>query len=235
MYDSTIRVPADLPELSAATDWWAALAVSKAGSRNAGSATLCSTWQDLSILVTPPPDGNTGRTAGSHTESLSEIRMLVPHLRAACLRNSAVLMDSRFALSFAIRLHTIRQERRLGPLLVITTAARPDVTAGVVRLPHLLSVEHRDVISDTVIWEVMTRAEATQWLGHELPDQGFFEAQLTSLVAMRSLARRGCLPSGPIFAKVASLLTGRNMSIRYVYQHAALFAEAISAMPAAGH
>ena len=110
-----------------------------------------------------------------------------------------------------------------GPGWCLTSLERPEPPGGAVRVPHLVSVRHRDVVTDTVVWEVMDREQAEAWSGGPLPDQRFVEDGLAGLLDLRAGARVGRFPATAAGGRLARLLNGRELSIRVVYQRPGLF------------
>jgi hypothetical protein len=115
----------------------------------------------------------------------------------------------------------------------LTSWAPPTPPPGVVRIPHLVTIHRDGVVTDTVVWELATVAVAQHWLGGPLPDQAFVEAHLDTLLWLRGAARRGQLPATAVAAGLADLLRGRDLSIRLVYEHPALFRTLLGGRPRA--
>ncbi len=108
----------------------------------------------------------------------------------------------------------------------LASAAQPATPDDLVRIPHLVSVRATDQpVTDEAVWELMTRAEARQWLGGPLPDPEFVEAHLPDLLALRDAARTGQLPNTAAGQRLAGLLRGRPLplSIQLVYRNLDLF------------
>lgn len=124
----------------------------------------------------------------------------------------------RLALELAVDLTGARSNGAC-----LTSWAPPATPAGVVRIPHLITVQRDGGVTDTVVWELAPLAVAQHWLGGPLPDLPFFEAHLETLLRLRGAARRGQLPATAVAAGVAELIPGRDLSIRVVYAHAATF------------
>lgn len=140
---------------------------------------------------------------------------------------------ARLALDFATHLDARRHHDPHPVRPCVTSAKAPDVTAapGLVRLPHLVTLfDTARGLFDAVVWEVMTLAQAGQWLGGPIPDQELFEQQLPALLHLRFLIRVGRLPESDVGQRLRGLLAGRYLSIRMVYQHPALFAALIRAV-----
>ena len=140
---------------------------------------------------------------------------------------------ARLALAFAAHLEACRRYDPHPVRPCVTSAGEPDITSApdLLRLPHLVTLsDHARGLSDTVVWEVMTRWQAGQWLGCPIPDQALFERQLPALLHLRSLVRAGMLPPGELSQRLRDLLAGRYMSIRLVYRHPALFTSLLRAI-----
>jgi hypothetical protein len=105
----------------------------------------------------------------------------------------------------------------------VTSTARPDPLGGAVRVPHLVSVRRRGVVTDTVVWEVADREQAELWLGGPLPDPRLVEDNLARLLDLRAAVRSGRFPVTAAGARLARLLGGRELSIRLVYQRPGMF------------
>ena len=130
------------------------------------------------------------------------------------------------ALEFAGELRAVRGDRSdpgSGPGSCVTGPLRPDVPPDVVRVPHLVSVRHLGVVTDTVVWEVMDRERAQAWSGGSLPDQRFIEEHLCGLLELRAAVRMGRFPVSAAGGRQARVLAGRPLSIRVVYQRPGLF------------
>jgi hypothetical protein len=113
----------------------------------------------------------------------------------------------------------------------LTSWARPAPPAGVVRIPHLVTIRRDGAVTDTVVWELAPLATAQHWLGGPLPDQRFFETHLDALLRLRGAARRGQLPASAVAAGLAELIPDRDLSIRVVYAHAAAFRALLAGRP----
>jgi hypothetical protein len=122
----------------------------------------------------------------------------------------------RLALELAVDLTAARSNGAC-----LTSWAPPARPSGVVRIPHLVTVQRDGAVTDTVVWELAPVAVAQHWLGGPLPDQAFFEARLEGLLRLRGAARRGQLPATAVAAGLTELIPDRDLSIRVVYQHAA--------------
>jgi hypothetical protein len=124
----------------------------------------------------------------------------------------------RLALELAAELAAARSNGAC-----LTSWAAPAPPPGVVRIPHLVTVQRDGAVTETVVWELAPVAVAQHWLGGPLPDQLFFETRLDALLRLRGAARRGQLPATAVAAGLAELIPDRDLSIRVVYEHAAAF------------
>jgi hypothetical protein len=131
------------------------------------------------------------------------------------------------ALQVASYLARVRAAGLTPTRAYLTSPSRPTAAPDdLVRIPHLVKVRTTDeTTTDEVVWELMRRAEARQWLGVQLPDQEFVEAHLPNLLSLRGAARTGVLPATRAGQRLASLLHGRPtpLSIHLVYRHLDLF------------
>lgn len=132
----------------------------------------------------------------------------------------------RLALEFALHRYEASGEACL------TSCQRPALSPGVVRIPHLVTVERARTVRDAVLWELAPVAAAERWFGGALPpDQRFFELHLDALLRLRGAARRGQLPPRAIAAGLTELLGERELSIRLVYEHADQFRRLLGPAP----
>jgi hypothetical protein len=136
--------------------------------------------------------------------------------------------DARYAdlgLRFAAHL-TAQRAHWFGTRPSLTSWDWPTPPRGWLRVPHLLSITNpgrsTDVL-DTVIWELIDEAAATEWIGGPLPDLPFFEAHLAGLVALRAAARTGQLPATHAGQRLQALLRDQELSTRLVYRQPDLF------------
>jgi hypothetical protein len=132
----------------------------------------------------------------------------------------------RLALELAVDLTAARHNGAC-----LTSWAPPGPPPGVVRIPHLVTIQRDGVITDTVVWELAPLAVAQHWLGGPLPDQAFFESRLEALLRLRGAARRGQLPATAVAAGLTELIPDRDLSIRVVYEHAATFKALLLGQP----
>jgi hypothetical protein len=128
----------------------------------------------------------------------------------------------RLALEVAIDL-AARREGGPAAGACLTSWSLPAPPAGVVRIPHLITIGYSGGATDTVVWELAPTGLARSWLGGPLPDLSYFEARLDALLRLRGAARRGQLPGTAVSAGLAELLPDRDLSIRQVYGHPDLF------------
>lgn len=103
----------------------------------------------------------------------------------------------------------------------LTSWSPPTPPPGAVRAPHLVTVWHGTVATDSVVWEVI--AAARRWPGL-LPDLSFVEANLHQLTSLRTAARTGNLPPTAAAVRLLSLLgPDRELPIELVYERPDLF------------
>ncbi len=98
----------------------------------------------------------------------------------------------------------------------------PEVAPGHVRLPHLVAYTDGEQVQDHIMWEVMPRQRAEQWLGNPLPDQTLVESRLPSLLALRQGLREQTLVDTK-YDELKARLVGRYVSILFVYQNIDVF------------
>jgi hypothetical protein len=128
------------------------------------------------------------------------------------------------ALQVAAHLARIRSAGLTPTRAYLTSPSRPVAAPDLVRIPHLVTVRTADeTMTDQVVWELMSRAEAEQWLGGPLPDQEFVEAHLPGLLTLRAAARAGTLPATVAGQRLAGLLHGLPLSVQLVYRRLELF------------
>lgn len=164
---------------------------------------------------------------GTDPEAQGLARVRYPGVRAVTLTPArSDPRRVRLALELAINLTAAR---RNGACL--TSWAPPVPPPGVVRIPHLVTVQRDGAVTDTVVWELAPLAVAQHWLGGPLPDQALFEAQLDALLRLRGAARRGQLPATAVAAGLTELIPDRDLSIRVVYEHAATFRALLLGQP----
>lgn len=167
---------------------------------------------------------------GPQPEAQALARLRYPGVRAVTLVPAR--SDTRWvrlALDFAYEMSA----SRVGSFdqACLTSCSPPALSAGVVRIPHLITVERARTVSDAVLWELAPIDAAQHWFGGPLPDQRFFEAHLDSLLRLRSAVRRGQLPPRAIAAGLSELLGDRELSIRLVYEHATQFRRLLANSP----
>lgn len=187
----------------------------------------------LAAIVAPAAsaawaDGLLARTAdglvvwaatGDEPEAQGLARRTYPGVRAVTLTPArSDPRRVRLALELAAELAAAR-----GNGACLTSWTVPAPPSGVVRVPHLVTVQRDGTVTETVVWELAPLAVAQHWLGGPLPDQAFFETHLDALLRLRGAARRGQLPPGAVAAGLTDLIPDRDLSIRVVYEHAATF------------
>jgi hypothetical protein len=133
----------------------------------------------------------------------------------------------RLGLELAVRLAKARRDDGVASHhsggACLTSWSPPAPPADVVRIPHLITIHRDGGLTDTVVWELATLATAQLWLGGPLPDHKLFEAHLDTLLRLRGAARRALLPATAVAAGLGELLRDRELTIRLVYDHAAMF------------
>lgn len=98
----------------------------------------------------------------------------------------------------------------------------PDVVEGWVRIPHLVTVVKASEISEIVMWEKLSNQDSVQWLDANIPDQDFIEKHLAELLDLKKRSRENTLD--PVLHKeIIGKLSGRYLSILFVYQHFQFF------------
>jgi hypothetical protein len=139
------------------------------------------------------------------------------------------------ALEFGWRLAVRRGMGGGDPGGCLTSWAAPDVSMGVVRVPHLVSVrQDGGRVADAVVWQVVTPQELHRWVGCGVSevDLMFVEANLDALVRLRGAVRDGQLPATAAAARLLALLPdGRGLPIDLVYQRSGLFRALVPAVP----
>lgn len=133
--------------------------------------------------------------------------------------------EETLPLPFAGHLTELRTRSRGMPLPCIVSAEPPETPTGYVRLPHLVAYSsNTTTVTDLAMWEVLSTAEAKQWLGSALPDQRFIENHLPRLLELRAAYRANQLPDTRHHHELSRLLSqGRYLSILFTYQHFSLF------------
>jgi hypothetical protein len=164
---------------------------------------------------------------GAEPEAEALARLRYPGVRALTLTPAkSDPRRVRLALELAVDLTAARHNGAC-----LTSWAPPGPPPGVVRIPHLVTIQRDGVITDTVVWELAPLAVAQHWLGGPLPDQAFFESRLEALLRLRGAARRGQLPATAVAAGLTELIPDRDLSIRVVYEHAATFKALLLGQP----
>jgi hypothetical protein len=92
-------------------------------------------------------------------------------------------------------------------------------------VPHLVTLRSADGIeTDAAVWESLTAKAATRWLSEPLPDPALVEANLPTLLRLRTATRTRRIPAG-LAPPLAALLNDLQspLSIKQVCRHADLF------------
>jgi hypothetical protein len=159
---------------------------------------------------------------GTDPEAQGLARLQYPGVRAVTLA-PAKGDPRRVRLGLELATHLAAGRANGTTTACLTSWAPPTTPAGVVRIPHLITIQRDGIITDRVVWELAPLASAQHWLGGLLPDLAFFEAHLDALLRLRGAARRGQLPATAVALGLAELLRDRDLSIRLVYEHARMF------------
>jgi hypothetical protein len=168
----------------------------------------------------------------THAETQALARLLYPGVRAVTLAPAkGDPRRVRLGLELAIHLAAIRRNGSAVEPACLTSWSPPRVPPDVVRIPHLVTIQRDGAVTDTVVWELATLASAQHWLGGPLPDLAFFEAHLDALLRLRGAARRAQLPATAVAVGLADLLRNRDLSIRLVYERAAMFRTLLAGYP----
>jgi hypothetical protein len=159
---------------------------------------------------------------GAEPEAQGLARLQYPGVRAITFA-PAKGDPRRVRLGLELAIHLAAGRRNGTERACLTSWAPPAPPSGVARIPHLISIQRDGVVVDRVVWELATLATAERWLGRPLPDLPFFESHLDTLLRLRGAARRGQLPATAVTLGLADLLRDRDLSIRLVYEHPAMF------------
>jgi len=169
---------------------------------------------------------------GAQPEAQGLARLQYPGVRAVTLAPArGDPRRVRLGLELAIHLAAARRNGSAAEPACLTSWSAPVPPAGVVRIPHLVTIQRDGVITDTVVWELATLATAQRWLGGPLPDLAFFEAHLDALLRLRGAARRGQLPATALAVGLTGLLRHRDLSIRLVYEQSTMFRALLTGYP----
>jgi hypothetical protein len=169
---------------------------------------------------------------GAEPEVQGLARLKYPGVRAVTLAPAkGDPRRVRLGLELAIYLADRRRNGDAFEPACLTSWSPPRVPTDGVRIPHLVTIQRDGVVTDTVVWELATLATAQHWLGGPLPDLAFFEAHLDTLLRLRGAARRAQLPATAVAAGLAGLLRDQDLSIRLVYEHAAMFRPLLAGYP----
>ena len=147
-----------------------------------------------------------------------------PKLRGIACIEGQTATEYALPIVFAPYLTELRAKNQNMTLPCMIFDRSPEVPAGYVRLPHLVAYENTNAeIIDSVLWELLTQADAERWFRAKLPDQTSVEHNLSQLLVIRAAIRRG--DSDDRFRSIALALKqeGRYLSILFVYQHPELF------------
>jgi hypothetical protein len=127
------------------------------------------------------------------------------------------------AVEVACRLAAERRSHAAGAAeACLTSWLPPQPLVGTVRVPHLVTVWHGGLATDSVVWEVLDLEAARRWLGSA--DAGFVEANLDALVRLHAAVRTGRLPPTTAAARLRILLgPGRDLQTSLVFQRPELF------------
>lgn len=159
---------------------------------------------------------------GADPEAQGLARLQYPGVRAITFA-PAKADPRRVRLGLELAMNLAAGRRNDAAQACLTSWAPPEPPAGVVRIPHMISIQRDGMVVDRVVWELATLPTAERWLGRPLPDLSFFEAHLDTLLRLRGAARRALLPATAVALGLADLLRERDLSIRLVYEHAAMF------------
>jgi hypothetical protein len=106
----------------------------------------------------------------------------------------------------------------------VTSITPPHPPKECVRIPHLVTTEFSPKLTDTVIWEIQTAAEAEEWLGAPLIGQEFVEENLEKIINVRQVFRNGKIAGTDLEKELQNHLSkGRYLSVLLVFQHLNLF------------
>lgn len=167
---------------------------------------------------------------GAEPEMQGLARLRYPGVRAITLAPAkGDPRRVRLGLELAVHLAAARSNGAITACL--TSWSPPAPPPDVVRIPHLITIQRDGVVTDTVVWELAPLATAQHWLGGPLPDLRYFEAHLDALLRLRGAARRAQLPATAVAAGLADLLRDRDLSIRLVYEHPAMFRTLLAGHP----
>lgn len=158
---------------------------------------------------------------GTEPEAQGLARLQYPGVRAITFA-PAKGDPRRVRLGLELAIHLAAGRNGAGRAC-LTSWSPPAPPPGVVRIPHLISIQRDGAVVDRVVWELATLATAERWLGTPLPDLPFFEAHLDTLLRLRGAARRAQLAATAVALGLADLLRDRDLSIKLVYEHAAMF------------
>ncbi|HEU4965899.1 MAG TPA: hypothetical protein VFT53_00270 [Candidatus Saccharimonadales bacterium] len=133
-------------------------------------------------------------------------------------------LEDGLPITFSQYLTDLRTKNKGLATPCLISADPPRTPTNYVRIPHLVAYEpNHGTILDTIMWELLAKKEAVQWLGSPLPDQQSIEAHLPDLLQLRSFVRTDRLPTTAVYGELKQLLSRRYLSMLFVYQHHQLF------------
>lgn len=159
---------------------------------------------------------------GAEPEAQGLARLRHPGVRAITFA-PAKGDPRRVRLGLELAMHLASSRHNGTGEACLTSWAKPLPPPGVLRIPHMISIQRDGMVVDRVVWELATPATVQRWLGGPLPDLSLFEAHLDTLLRLRAAARRAQLPATAVALGLAELLRDRDLSIRLVYEQAATF------------
>jgi len=142
---------------------------------------------------------------------------------ATLARGGADARQTSVALQVASWLSKQREARGM-PGTCLTAWCAPQVPAGAVRVPHLVSVQRHTLPADVVVWELTDAASAREQVG--LPSGAeFVESHLGTLLWLRAAVRERRLPATPLARRLLDILDvhGNELSTEVVYRNGELF------------
>ena len=174
---------------------------------------------------------------GSESTEWKQIEVGTAEEAAMALRSDSQLLalsvvDTRpsngmdgLAISFSRYLRETRSIRNgiIAPACV-TSITPPLPPKECVRIPHLVTTVFSPKLTDAVIWEIQTVAEAEEWLGAPLIGQEFVEKNLEKIMNVRQRLRNGKTAGTDVVEHLQNHLSkGRYLSVLFVFQHLSLF------------
>jgi len=126
----------------------------------------------------------------------------------------------RAVVQFAHRLTDARGDNAVSARARLTSADPPATVDRPIRIPHLISLRTgTGSVADAVVWELIPCIAAPDCSRVPPESQGFIEAHVRGLLALRGAARTGRLPQTTAGQRLADRLAGRPLTIRAVYRH----------------